>query len=149
MRVAKIRDGTVVDHITPGHALDVLRILGITGKGDSVISVLMNVASQRYGRKDIVKIENRELKPEEVNKIALIAPHATINIIRNHEVVEKRRVRLPKVIKGIIRCTNPSCITNSSEPIEPLFYTKQETPLKLRCHYCDRIMGREDVLRQF
>lgn len=149
LRVAKIRNGTVVDHITPGYALDVLRILGITGRGNDIVSALMNVASKKYRRKDMVKIENRELKPEEVNKIALVAPHATINIIRKHEVVSKRRVKLPSVIRGTVRCANPSCITNTGEPIEPVFYVGRKTPLRLRCHYCDRIMEREDVLKQF
>ncbi|MFQ6076874.1 MAG: aspartate carbamoyltransferase regulatory subunit [Candidatus Bathyarchaeia archaeon] len=147
--MAKIRNGSVVDHITPGHALEVLRILGVTGRGGDVISALMNVASKRYGRKDIVKIENKELKPEEVNKIALIAPHATINIVRDHAVVEKRRVKLPSVVKGIVRCTNPTCITNTNEPIESVFYVENGTPPRLRCHYCDRSMNREEILKQF
>ncbi|MEM3194314.1 MAG: aspartate carbamoyltransferase regulatory subunit, partial [Candidatus Bathyarchaeia archaeon] len=95
-------------------------------------------------------IEGRELNPEEVDKIALIAPHATINIIRNYRVVEKQRVKLPSIIQGIIKCTNPPCISNSeSEPVKPIFYVESEEPLRLRCHYCGHIMGKEDVLRQF
>lgn len=150
LRVAKIRNGTVVDHITSGHALDVLRILGVSGRrGKDVVSALINVASKRYGRKDIVKIENRELKPEEVGKIALLAPHATINIIRGHKVVAKRRVKLPKMVRGILKCANPTCVTNLKEPVESTFYVETDTPLRLRCHYCDRVMGREDFLKQF
>lgn len=149
LRVSKIRNGTVIDHITSGHALDVVKILGISGKGGGIVTVAMNVPSKRLGRKDIVKIEGRELKAEEVDRIALIAPNATINIIRDYKVVEKNRVKLPKVIKDIVKCANPACISNSNEPVEPMFYVESEEPLSLRCHYCSRLMEKEDVLKQF
>ncbi len=146
LRVAKIREGTVIDHITAGCALIVLRILGITGREGQIVSVAMNVPSKKLGKKDVVKIEGRELSPEEVDRIALIAPRATINIIRDYKVVQKHRVKLPKVIRNIIRCLNPACITNSREPVEPTFYVISEEPLRLKCHYCGRIMERSDVL---
>ena len=149
LRVSKIRNGTVIDHITSGHALDVLKILGITGREGGVVTIAINVSSEKLEVKDIVKIEGRELKPEEVDKIALLAPHATINIIRNYEVVEKQRVKLPRTIRGIVRCTNPACISNTKEPIQPKFYVEREEPLRLRCHYCGHIMEKEDILKQF
>ena len=150
LRVSKIKKGTVIDHITHGHALDILKILGITGRESSgVITIAINVPSKKYGTKDIVKVEGRELRSDEVDKIALLAPHATINIIRNYKVVEKQRVKLPAVIRGIVKCANPSCISNSGEPIQPTFYVEREEPLRLRCHYCGRIMEREDVMRRF
>jgi len=149
LRVSKIKDGTVIDHITGGHALDVAKILGITGKEKKVITVAINVPSGRFGFKDILKIEGRELKPEEVDKIALLAPHATINIVRNYEVVEKERVKLPRVIHDIVKCANPACITNSEEPVEAKFYVENEEPLRLKCHYCGYIMEKQDVLQQF
>jgi len=150
LRVSKIKKGTVIDHITHGYALDILKILGITGRESSgVITIAINVPSKKYGIKDIVKVEGRELKAEEVDKIALLAPHATINIIRNYKVVEKQRVKLPAVIRGIVKCANPSCISNSGEPIQPTFYVEREEPLRLRCHYCGRIMEREDIMRRF
>ncbi len=149
LRVSKIRNGTVIDHITRGHALDVIKILGIDGRAGGVVTIAMNVPSEKLGVKDIVKIEGRELNPEEVDKIALLAPHATINIIRNYRVVEKQRVKLPSVIYGILKCVNPSCISNSGEPVKSTFYVEREEPLRLRCHYCGRIIEREDVLKQF
>lgn len=150
LRVSKIKDGTVIDHITRGHALNVIRILGINGRSGGIITIAMNVPSQKLGVKDIVKIEGRELQPEEVDKIALIAPHATINIIRNYRVVEKQRVKLPQIIHGILKCINPACISNSeNEPVKPIFYVESEEPLRLRCHYCGTIMEKEDVLKQF
>ena len=149
LRVSKIKDGTVIDHITSGHALDVAKILGITGKKGSIVTIAMNVPSGKLGRKDVVKIEGRELKAEEVDKIALIAPYATINIIRNYKVVEKKRVQLPKIIKDIVKCANPACISNSREPIQPKFYVESQEPLYLKCHYCGYIMDKEEVLKQF
>src|SRR5881296_257718 len=147
--VKKIRNGTVIDHISAGHALDVVKILGIgRGEGD-IVSVAMNVPSKTASKKDIVKVENRELKPGEVDKIALIAPGATINIIREYEVAEKDRVKLPETIGGIVRCANPSCVSNAGEPVTPRFRVEKEDPLKLRCYYCARIMEKPDVLKQF
>jgi aspartate carbamoyltransferase regulatory subunit len=149
LHVSKIKDGTVIDHITGGHALDVAKILGITGRERKVITIAINVPSKRFKIKDIVKIEGRELNPQEVHKIALLAPHATINIIRDYNVVEKQRVKLPKVIENIIKCANPACISNSNEPVQAKFYVEGEDPLLLKCHYCGYIMEKKDVLQQF
>jgi len=147
--VKKIRNGTVIDHIEPGHALDVLHILNIDGKRGEVVSAVMNVESKQLGRKDIVKIEDRELNPREVDTIALIAPKATINIVREFEVASKNRVQLPKTIKGIVRCDNPSCVVNAREPVTSEFKVEASEPLRIRCHYCGRIMEKDDVLKQF
>jgi len=149
LRVSKIKNGTVIDHITGGHALDVIKILGITGRVDGVVTVAMNVPSKKLGVKDMVKIEGRELKSEEVDKIALLVPHATINIVRNYKVVEKQRVKLPTIVRGIVKCANPACISNSKEPVQPKFYVDSEDPLRIRCHYCGYIMEKQDVLKQF
>jgi len=149
LRVKKIREGTVIDHISAGTALSVLHILGLTGKGENVVTIAMNVPSKKLGRKDIVKVEERALNAEEVDKIALIAPRATINIIRDYAVVAKQKTRLPNVIRGIVRCDNLSCVSNSDEPIQPTFFVEREDPLRLRCYYCNRIMDKEDVLKQF
>ncbi|MDI6691511.1 MAG: aspartate carbamoyltransferase regulatory subunit [Candidatus Bathyarchaeota archaeon] len=149
LHVSKIKDGTVIDHITGGHALDVARILGITGREKGIITIAINVPSKRFKVKDIVKIEGRELNPQEVHKIALLAPHATINIIRDYKVIAKQRVQLPKVIEDIIQCTNPACISNSNEPVQAKFYVESEDPLVLKCHYCGYIMEKRDVLQQF
>jgi aspartate carbamoyltransferase regulatory subunit len=149
LRVSKIRDGTVIDHITGGHALDVVKILGITGHEKGPITIAINVSSKRFRTKDILKIEGRELNPQEVHKIALIAPHATINIVRNYKVIKKQEVRLPKTIENIIKCANPACISNSNEPVKPKFYIESEDPLVLKCHYCGNLIEKKDVLQQF
>ncbi len=149
LRVSKIKNGTVIDHITSGHALDVIKILGITGRTGGVVTVAMNIPSKKLGGKDMVKVEGRELKSDEVDKIALLAPHATINIVRDYKAVEKQRVKLPSVIRGIVKCANPACVSNSDEPIQSTFYVEREEPLRLKCHYCGYIMEKKDVLKQF
>jgi aspartate carbamoyltransferase regulatory subunit len=139
----------VIDHITAGHALEVLQILGVTNQVKGVVTVGMNVPSKTLGLKDMVKIEGRELKSEEVDKIALLAPHASINIIRDYKVVDKQLVRLPKVIRETVKCANPACISNSKEPVKSTFYVENEEPLQLRCHYCGYIMEKQDIPKQF
>ena len=143
LKVTPIKNGTVIDHIPNGMALNVLKVLGITGGVTSTVSVLMHVPSKRRGAKDIVKVEDRELNPRELSKIALIAPEATINIIRNYNVAEKHTVTLPERAVGILQCANPSCITNTREPVESVFLVVSREPLQLRCQYCDREL--EDV----
>jgi aspartate carbamoyltransferase regulatory subunit len=138
LRVKPIRNGTVIDHIAGGQALNVLKILGISGTSDATVSVVMNVESGKLGKKDIVKVEDRELKEEEVNRIALIAPDATINIIRNFLVIEKHHVDLPDQIIGVVRCQNPNCISNTEEPIKSRITVKAKNPVLLRCVYCEQ-----------
>ncbi len=138
LRVRRIRNGTVIDHIAAGQALNVLRIMGITDRSNDVVSVVMNVSDRK---KDIVKIEDRELNPEEVDKIALISPDAIINIIRDYEVVAKHRVILPSQIEGVVRCMNPNCITNTDEPVKPRFVIHRNDAVELHCVYCGRVIA--------
>lgn len=138
LKVRPIKDGTVIDHIAGGQALNVLKILGIAGTTDATVSVLMNVDSAKLGKKDIVKVEDRELREDEVNKIALIAPGATINIVRDYAVIEKYEVDLPDFIVGVIKCQNPSCISNTREPIKSKMLVKEKNPVLLRCFYCEQ-----------
>lgn len=138
LKVKTINNGTVIDHIAGGQALNVLKILGISGTTDATLSVVMNVVSRKLGRKDIVKVEDRELLEEEVNRIALIAPAASINIIRDYKVIEKRMVDLPDEIVGVVRCQNPNCISNTMEPIKSRMLVKAKNPVLLRCLYCEQ-----------
>lgn len=137
LKVTPIKDGTVIDHITAGRALQVLHVLKIPESTSSVVSILMYVNGKK-GKKDIVKIENRELDPNEVNKIALIAPKATINIIRDYEVKKKYTLQLPKEVIGLTRCSNPTCISNAREPVESRFHVISTDPVRIKCYYCER-----------
>lgn len=137
LKIPLIKNGTVIDHITAGNAVKVLHILGIPKSSSSVVSVAMNVKS-KLGKKDIVKVENRELDPHEVDKIALIAPKATINFIRNYEVAKKHIVKLPNEIIGIVSCSNPTCVSNAREPVKSRFKVINKDPPKIKCYYCER-----------
>jgi len=137
--ISKIKEGTVIDHINAGKALLVLKILGIRPGSREMVSMAMNVPSRKMGRKDIVKVEGKFISDEELNKIALIAPKATINLIKDYEIKRKFRVVLPKMIEGILRCPNRNCITNSREPVKPKFYVFLEGDRAVaKCYYCGR-----------
>lgn len=149
VRVSKIRDGTVIDHISGGYALDVAKILRITGHEHQVVTIAINVPSKRLKGKDIVKIEGRALSQREVNRIALIAPKATINIIHDYIVIKKLEVKLPKIIEEIVKCINPACISNSLEPVSSKFSVVSDDPLLIKCHYCGYFLEKPDLLKQF
>ncbi len=148
LKVKPIKNGTVIDHINANKALKVLKILGLPSPGISV-TLAMNVQSSQMGNKDIVKIEGRELASREVDEIALIAPQATINIVREYEIAGKSKVNLLDEISSILECSNPNCITNTDEPVSTHFTVLQKEPLILRCHYCERILDQTDVETQF
>lgn len=141
LRVSKIPRGTVIDHIRAGQALNVLAILGIDGSSGETVSAGMNVPSDQMGRKDIVKVEDRELSQDEVDVMSLIAPEATINIIREYEVVDKQYLERPDRVVGVLSCPNHNCITNASEPVETKFDVLDDG---VRCEYCETIL-REDL----
>ena len=145
LKVDAIKDGTVIDHIPGGKAVQVLKILN--GSGEDTVSIGMNLSSSKCGKKDIVKIENHELSADEVNRIAIIAPTATITIIRNFDVTEKRKVETPDILENTAYCPNPNCITNL-EQIRTRFdlHKKQkESPNEYRCHYCEKLYLTDDL----
>lgn len=150
LKIKAIENGTVIDHITANKALHILKILDLPDAQTQNVTVAMNVSSSEIGSKDIVKIENRELDHRELNQIALIAPKATINIIRNFEPIKKDKIILPDKITSILKCTNPKCITNyENEPITPIFNVINKYPPVVRCHYCEKLIKTEDIDRQF
>ncbi len=148
LSVEKIKGGTVIDHISAGYALAVLQILGITGHEGDILLVAMNMQSKRLAKKDLIKVEGRELTAEEINRIALVAPKATINIIRDFEVHHKQRIEIPDEIQGIVHCANPSCITNNERGITSSFTVTQRNPVTLRCAYCKRITNHTQIIDQ-
>ncbi|HHT9119180.1 MAG TPA: aspartate carbamoyltransferase regulatory subunit [Candidatus Hypogeohydataceae bacterium YC41] len=143
LQVSAIKDGTVIDHIDSKSTFKVASILNIPAES-RLILVGMNLSSRQLGKKGIIKIEGKVLNQEEANKIALIAPNATLNIIKNFEVVEKRRVSLPEELVGIVKCFNPNCISNH-ERIQTRLKVVKKAPVRLRCHYCERTMEGEDI----
>ncbi|NWF96425.1 MAG: aspartate carbamoyltransferase regulatory subunit [Candidatus Thorarchaeota archaeon] len=150
IRIVKIRNGTVIDHIRAGMALEVLQILGITGKEGPVVTLAMNISSNRIGRKDIVKLEDHFLEEHEVARIALVAPEATINLISEFQVVKKTRVQLPDTLTDIVICPNARCITNQErEPVKPSYQVVSRMPIRLKCLYCWSFIDEDHIVRQF
>ena len=143
LAVRRIREGTVIDHIDGGRGLQVLSALGIDGGGGSQVTVALNVPSGKFSKKDIIKVEGRFLRDDDTNKLAVIAPNATINMIRDYRLVEKRRASLPDRIGRIFRCANPGCITNSRERIESVMEVVDREGRILRCRYCSRTLDIE------
>ena len=145
LMVRRIKEGTVIDHIDEGKGLQVLDALRINGQDGSLITLAMNVPSGKSKKKDIIKVENKFLKDDDTNKIAIIASKATINIIKNYKLIEKRRVALPNEIDKIFRCTNPDCITNSTEHIESVMDLIDKEGMILKCRYCARILDVNEI----
>jgi len=142
IKVNAINNGTVIDHISAGKILKVIDILNLTG--DNSVMVGMNLSSNKIGKKDIIKIEDRELSKQEVNSIALIAPSATLIIISNFEVVSKTSLDMPEYIEEHIICPNPKCITNSEE-IPSKYYINNTKPATAHCLYCEKKYLVEDL----
>src|SRR3989338_7361392 len=143
LSISAIKDGTVIDHIPGNAAFNLLHILDIKGI-NGVISIATNLASKRIGKKGIIKISDKSLTKEEIDKIAVIAPDATVNIIKDYGVKEKIKVAIPHIIDKIIKCSNPNCITNNEE-VTTKFYVLGKEPLKVKCHYCERNMEKEEI----
>jgi len=149
MKITRIENGTVIDHISPGAALKVFEILGLEEDEESSITLAIRVKSDRMGKKDLLKIEDKFLTHKESAMIALISPRATINIIRSFEVDSKHPVELPGKLTGIFDCDNPNCITNQErEPVEPQFEVTSKNPIAVRCLYCDNLMDEKQVTGQ-
>ncbi|NOZ80673.1 MAG: aspartate carbamoyltransferase regulatory subunit [DPANN group archaeon] len=142
-KVSAIKNGTVIDHIPAGSAFKVAELLDLSHtKG--TISVATNLKSRMLRKKGIIKIGNKELTENETNRVALFAPLATINIIEDYAVKEKRKVSLPTELHHLVKCVNPNCITNK-EDVLTCFRVVRKDPLELRCHYCERVMGQDDL----
>lgn len=137
LKVAALRNGTVIDHIPADKLYKVVYILHLD-TCEHQITIGNNLDSAKVGKKGIIKISDRAFEKDETNKIALIAPNAKINIIRDYIVVEKRPLTLPDEIREIVQCANPNCITNN-QPVTTRFHVQKEVfDVMLKCHYCER-----------
>lgn len=145
LKISKIKEGTVIDHIPTGKALKVLNILNIDEDVNSTLSIGIHVPSGKLGFKDVIKIENRFLEKIELDMISLIAPQASISIVRDYEISKKFSVELPKTLLGLINCANQNCITNRNEPVKSEFETLAADPVRVRCKYCEREMDYKEI----
>ena len=146
-RVTAIRNGTVIDHIPSGQAMRVLEMLGINKRTSVPVSMVMNVPSKKMGPKDIIKVEDRELTQDELNRLALVAPDAHVAIIRAYSVAEKMTIELGEEVTNVVQCTFTNCITtNLREPLPHRLKVVTREPLELRCHYCCRPQDLEELV---
>ncbi|MBN1462299.1 MAG: aspartate carbamoyltransferase regulatory subunit [Paludibacteraceae bacterium] len=141
--VVAIQNGTVIDQIPPDKLFKVVSILNLDTL-ETQITVGNNLKSNKIGTKGIIKISDKFFDPNVINKIALIAPNAKLNIIKDYQVIEKRNVDLPDKIHNIIHCANPKCITNN-EPVPTLFHVIDKENIKVKCNYCEHSILQEDI----
>jgi aspartate carbamoyltransferase regulatory subunit len=141
--VSAIENGTVIDHIPSESVFSVVEILGLN-TFEGMILVATGLESNKLKYKGIVKVQDRFFEAQEINKIALVAPQATLITIRNFEIVDKKIVEVPDEINDIVKCVNPKCITNN-EKIRTRFKVLSKNGIRLQCHYCEKVMDKEDL----
>jgi aspartate carbamoyltransferase regulatory subunit len=143
LKVSAIENGTVIDHIPSASVFQVIKILNLTEYTNQLL-IATNLDSRKMGKKGIIKVSNKFFKSDEINKIALVAPSATLIIIKDFEIIEKKQVEVPDYAENIVKCFNPNCITNNEEIITK-FTVIDKKELKLRCHYCEKITARNNI----
>jgi len=143
LSVSAIQNGTVIDHIPAQNLFKVITILGLDRIG-SQITFGTNLESKRMGKKAIIKIADKFFEKDEINRIAMVAPLAKLNIIKDYNVVDKMLVEVPEEIGGIVKCMNPKCITNN-EKVNTRFKVVDKKNVSLKCHYCEKITDQEHM----
>lgn len=142
LQVEAICDGTVIDHIPAGQGVKILDRLHLLNS-HARITVGFNLPSEAQGSKDIIKVAGRQFTEKEANELALFAPSATINVIDDYKVVEKFKMSIPEVLRGILACPNSNCISHN-EPVDSRFYLRQkEEDIQLKCHYCEKSFSKD------
>jgi len=143
LSVSAIKNGTVIDHIPAEVLFKVVSILKLDSI-DNMITIGNSLESDKLGKKGIIKLSEVFFQDNEINKIAMVAPCAKLNIIRNYEVADKKVVQIPDEIVGIVKCVNPKCITNNEE-VSTRFSVVSKSEIKLKCHYCEKITDRDNI----
>lgn len=143
LNVSAIENGTVIDHIPPQYVFQVIKILNLDNVHHQIM-VGTNLESKKYGKKGIIKVSNKYFEKEEINKIALVAPSATLIVIKDYTVVYKAKVEIPDRINRVVKCINPNCITNH-EAILTQFSVINKEDLILQCHFCEKTTKRDNI----
>lgn len=141
LSISGIHNGIVLDHIHAGRGLAIYKALGLDKK-DKPVAIIMNVKSNRMGRKDILKLEG-DISDLDLNVIGFFDHHITVNIVKDDVIVDKMKLELPQKITGIIQCKNPRCITSIEQELEPQFYLTDRKEKIYRCVYCEEIASRK------
>lgn len=141
--VSAIENGTVIDHIPTQSVFQVINILNLN-QTENQLLFGTNLESRKYGKKGIIKINNKFFEPFEINKIALAAPTATLIVIKDFRVIEKKQVEIPDTIQKVVKCVNPNCITNI-ENVVTKFKVINKADSKLKCNYCEKITDKRNM----
>ena len=141
--VSAIENGTVIDHIPAKSVFRVVKMLNLEDN-QTQVTIGFNLDSRKYGKKGIIKVSNMFFEKRDINKIALIAPKATLIVIKNYKVVEKLNVEIPDIIRKFVKCVNPNCITNHQQ-VSTQFDVIDKDELKLQCHYCEKITAKNNI----
>lgn len=142
--VTALENGTVIDHIPAAKLFKIVSILELD-KIENRVTIGNNLESKMMGLKGVIKVADKFFQPEEINKIALLAPSARINIIKNYEVVQKTDLQLPDQVSGLLQCVNPMCVTNR-QPVSSRFDLIDRKRGILRCHYCERMLNLSEII---
>jgi len=144
LKVSAIENGTVIDHIPANAVFQVIKMLKLD-VFDQMVLFGTNLESKKFGSKGIIKVSNKYFQAEELNKIALVAPNASIIEIKDYKVTLKAQVRIPEQVTGIVKCFNPNCITNI-EVVTTRFNVVDKDEIRLKCHYCEKITVRNNMV---
>lgn len=139
--LGEIEKGTVIDHIPPDVCFKVSRMLE---PFNDLVVVVNRFPSKKMGEKAVIKIQKKMLTKQELSKIALLAPQATVNVIQNHTILEKYKVKLPNHLENVITCINPNCI--SHQHTKTFFHVLKKKPLEVRCHYCELVIEKGELV---
>ncbi len=140
--VSALENGTVIDHIPSNNVFQVIKILNLDSSENQILFGT-NLDSQKFGKKGIIKVKNKYFEKEEINKIAIVAPSATLIVIKNFEIIEKKQVEVPDTVKNFIKCINPNCVTNH-ENVPTHFTVIDKEAVKIQCHYCEKTTAKEN-----
>lgn len=141
--VAALENGTVIDHIPSELVFTIASLLQLD-KLDSSVTIGYNLNSKKLGKKGIIKVADKYFSDEEISRLSVVAPNVVLNIISNFDVVEKKEVTTPDELHGIVRCSNPKCITNN-EPMATYFHVVDKSEGTLKCHYCEKEQNKSNV----
>jgi len=141
--VSALENGTVIDHIPEGNVLNVVKILNLENYEDQIY-LGANLESKKYGKKGIIKVSNKYFKSNEINKIALVAPTATLIEIKGFQITSKKPVSVPDKVEGFIKCFNPRCVTNI-EDVKTKFDVVDKKDVKLKCYYCEKVTAEKNM----
>lgn len=142
-QVAAIKNGTVIDHIPAEKTYQVVNLLQLETL-ETPVTIGYNYPSNKIGRKGIIKVSDKFFTDEEISRLSVVAQNVVLNIIHDYEVVEKKTVKTPDELRGIVKCNNPKCITNN-EPMNTRFEVISRDPVVIRCHYCNHTVSGKDA----